>query len=90
MTLKWSAENTINWEQAYTDYRRTGYPVPDGTNFGFSHANNVVQHTNPTTGLKINFPYRYLYPQSEINTNGANIPSGTGPYTAIFWDNREK
>lgn len=93
MTLKWAALNSINWEQAYTDYRRTGYPLPDGTNFGFSHANNVFQHSMPDVSGKphaINLPFRYLYPQSEINTNGANIPSGTSAYTTIFWDAREK
>jgi hypothetical protein len=93
ITLKWAALNSINWEQAYTDYRRTGYPVPDGVNFGFSHANNVVQHSMvDVTGKTqpINIPFRYLYPQSEINTNGGNIPGGTSAYTTIFWDNREK
>jgi hypothetical protein len=93
MTLKWAALNTINWEQAYTDYRRTGYPVPDNNDFGFSRANNVFKHAMlDVTGKNqpINFPFRYLYPQSEINTNNANIPSGTSAYTTIFWDTREK
>jgi len=90
MTLKWAALVCINWEQSYTDYRRTGFPKPDGTTFGFSLANNVIHHTNPTTGLTVNFPYRYLYPQSEINTNGKNIPAGTNAYTAVFWDTQEK
>jgi len=93
ITLKWSALNSINWEQAYTDYRRTGYPIPDGTNFGFSHANNLVQHPmadKAGNSHPVSLPFRYLYPQSEINTNGANIPSGTNAYTPIFWDNWEK
>jgi hypothetical protein len=93
ITQKWSALNAVNWEQAYTDYRRTGYPVPDGTNFGFSHANNIVPHSSPdVTGAPhaVNIPYRYLYPQSEINTNGKNIPTGVTAYTPIFWDVREK
>lgn len=93
ITLKWAALNSINWEQAYTDYRRTGYPVPDGTNFGFSHQNNVVQHPmKDVTGTShnINLPFRYPYPQSEINTNGKNVPSGITFYTPVFWDSREK
>jgi hypothetical protein len=93
ITLKWSALNSINWEQAYTDYRRTGYPYPDGTNFGFSHANNVFKHSNVDikgVNQPINFPYRYLYPQSELNTNGKNVPAGVTAYTHVFWDTREK
>lgn len=93
MTEKWSALNSINWEQAYTDYRRTGYPVPDGTNFGFSHAQNRVTHSSKDAlgnVQSVNLPYRYLYPQSEINTNAGNIPAGTSAYTKIFWDNREQ
>jgi hypothetical protein len=93
MTLKWSALNSVNWEEAYSDYRRTGYPYPDGNNFGFSHANNVFKHSSPDVkGVvqPINLPYRYLYPQSELNTNGKNVPAGITAYTPVFWDTREK
>ncbi len=93
MTQKWSALAGVNWEQAYTDYRRTGYPIPDGTNFGFSHNPAVIQHSSPDVTGKaqsVNLPYRYLYPQSEVSTNSKNIPAGTTAYTTIFWDKREK
>lgn len=93
ITQKWAALNAVNWEQAYTDYRRTGYPLPDGTNFGFSHANNIIPHPlKDASGVTrpVSLPFRYPYPQSEINTNSKNIPSGITIYTPIFWDTREK
>ena len=31
-------------------------------------------------------PNRLFYPQSEISTNGANIPAGVNSFTKIFWD----
>jgi len=98
MTLKWTEMCMINWEQAYTDYRRLGYPIPEkGSSpiFGFSHANNVAQHSmadveNPAVNWPVSLPFRYLYPSSEIATNGKNVPSGVTAYTPIFWDVREK
>jgi len=76
MTQKWIALNGINWIQAWTDYRRTGFPLSNV--LGISHAN---QHVKPA------IPYRYLYPISEFSTNGKNVPSlANAQYTPIFWD----
>lgn len=76
MTQKWIALNGINWFQAYTDFRRTQFPLPSV--LGISHANSHVKNA---------IPYRFPYTQSEINTNGANVPSlAAGQYTPIFWD----
>lgn len=80
ITQKWAALNGINWLEAWTDYRRTGFPTSDV--LGITHAANPVQPK---------IPIRYLYPQSELNTNAKNVPS-TGSkagdqFTAsIFWD----
>jgi hypothetical protein len=83
ITQKWAALNGINWFQAYTDYRRTGFPVSDV--LGVSHANQHVQHNG-----KVYIPYRFLYPQSEYDTNGKNVPTlSQAQYTPIFWDKRE-
>jgi len=61
ITQKWAALNGINWAEAWTDYRRTG--IPD---LPISSSNN---HVEPK------IPIRFLYPQVELNTNGANVPS---------------
>lgn len=31
-------------------------------------------------------PVRYLYPQTEYNYNGANVPPGITRYSKVFWD----
>lgn len=31
-------------------------------------------------------PARLFYPQTEVNTNAANVPQGIDQYTKIFWD----
>jgi len=76
MTQEWIALNGIDWFQSWTNYRRTGFPLSDV--LGISHANSHVKNA---------IPYRYLYPQSEYDTNGKNIPAlANGAYTPIFWD----
>ena len=77
MTQKWAALNGIDWVAAYDDYRRTGFPTSDI--LGISHSGTHVQNE---------IPVRYLYPQSEYNTNASNIPAVTGNYqfTPVFWD----
>jgi hypothetical protein len=31
-------------------------------------------------------PVRYLYPQTEYNYNGGNVPAGINRYSKVFWD----
>jgi hypothetical protein len=74
ITQKWAALNGINWVEAWTDYRRLGIP-----NLPISSA---PSHVEPE------IPVRYLYPQTEYNTN-ANTPAlpANAQFTAkIFWD----
>jgi hypothetical protein len=63
LTQKWAALNGINWVEAWTDYRRTGFPTSDI--LGLSHS---AIHVGTT------IPVRYLYPQTELNANAANVP----------------
>jgi hypothetical protein len=75
LTQKWAALNGINWLEAYCDYRRTGIP-------------NLPITASPTH-LQPQIPVRFLYPQSEVNTNGANVPqlgSGAQFTSKIFWN----
>jgi len=77
LTQKWAALNGINWVESWTDYRRTGFPSSDV--LGLSHA---LTHVQPK------IPIRYLYPQTELNANAANVPPLTTAdlfNTPIFW-----
>ena len=60
--------------ESWTDYRRTGYPM----DLPFSSASNRLY----------DYPYRFIYPQSEYNTNGANVKAEgniTPVSPKIFW-----
>jgi hypothetical protein len=70
LTQKWLAENTIAGTEAWADFRRTLLPqIPIS-----------IQASVPGQ-----FPKRLLYPQTEINTNKANVPLTTTQYDRIFW-----
>ncbi len=78
LTQKWASLNGIDWVAAYNDYRRTGFPTTD-----FLDISHSGTHLQPV------IPVRYLYPQSEYDTNGSSIPSLSGPYqfsANVFWD----
>lgn len=77
MTQKWAAMNGINWVAAWSDFRRTGFPQTP-----------ILDISKATTHVKNQIPTRYLYPQTELNTNAANVPKLPAPaqYDLIFWD----
>ncbi|TGD78937.1 SusD/RagB family nutrient-binding outer membrane lipoprotein [Hymenobacter wooponensis] len=66
---KYLAENTIAAVEALDDIRRTGLP---------RIKLSLQRGGNP-------LPKRLFYPQSEVSTNQANIPSGVTQFTKIFW-----
>ena len=71
ITQKWLAESTIASTEGWDDFRRLSLPaIPVSL-----QAQNAGQ-----------FPTRLLYPQVEINTNKANVPTGITQYINIFWD----
>lgn len=77
ITQKWAALNGVNWVDAWTDFRRTGFPASDV--LGLSHS---AIHIQPK------IPVRYLYPQTELNANAANVPVETTTdlfNSPIFW-----
>jgi hypothetical protein len=71
---KWVAENTLDGLEAYSDYRRTGYPYILVPSYGA-----------PGTAI----PKRLLYPETEYTQNSANVNSQNQTtadlYTPIFW-----
>lgn len=78
LTQEWAALNGVDWVEAYTNYRRTGFP--NTTWLDISHS---PSHLEPQ------IPVRYLYPQSEFNTNGSNVPAlgSNAQFTAkVFWE----
>jgi hypothetical protein len=80
ITQKWIALNFVNCDEAWNDYRRTGYPaVSPGDTF----ASVVSQSTRPDK-----LPTRVLYPFSESQYNASNVPTGISPISStIFWAN---
>jgi len=70
---KYLALNSVASTEAWDDYRRTALPkLPAASQSASPRADKL--------------PTRLLYPQSEINTNNANIPVGVTQFTKIFWD----
>ena len=76
MTQKWIATYGFGVD-AYTDYRRTGFPRLH---------NPATDNLNVTNSIRL-YPVAYPYPQDEINRN-ANSPAQRN-ITAdkVFWDN---
>jgi Starch-binding associating with outer membrane len=78
---KWIAESELDPLEAYSDYRRTGFPY-------FSFISASVQPGTP-------MPVRLLYPQSEYTQNAASLQANLGMavqpssaiYQKIFWQN---
>jgi hypothetical protein len=74
ISQKWYVLNGIDILSVYNDYRRTGFP-----NVPLSIA----------SGSKGKVPIRLLYPQREINLNGANVfqQGSIDPFsTPVFWN----
>jgi hypothetical protein len=76
---KWVINCELDPLEAYSDYRRTGFPV-----FNF-----ITSSVSPGTPM----PVRLLYPQSEYTQNAANLQASLGAsvqtpsaiYEKIFW-----
>ncbi len=78
ITQKWAALAGINSFEAWTEYRRTGYP--DLSTLPLSKWVPLTTH----------IPTKLMYPNSESNTNQANynaaVAAGNDPQnTKIFW-----
>ena len=84
ITQKYIALNFINGEEAWSEYRRTGYPKTSSTTLNNpygSFASIQSQATRPD-----HLPTRLPYPGSEASTNGSNVSQNVSVYTStIFW-----
>ncbi|MCB0567880.1 MAG: SusD/RagB family nutrient-binding outer membrane lipoprotein, partial [Phaeodactylibacter sp.] len=75
MTQKWIATYGFGVD-AYTDYRRTGYPKLHDPN---------TDNLNVTASARL-YPLAFPYPQSELNRN-PNAPGQRNITTdGVFWD----
>jgi len=89
ITQKWLAENYIQSNEGWSDFRRTGYPsitIPAGTSSAnvkyFTFASVQSVSTRPDK-----LPVRVLYPASEYALNPTNVPSGINAFTSrVFYD----
>jgi Starch-binding associating with outer membrane len=76
MRQKWISENSVMPFEAYNDYRRLHLPAD-------------IPISISTLADKLIIPTRFLYPQSEYNTNSANVnlQGVIDPYSSrIFWN----
>ncbi|WP_310394492.1 SusD/RagB family nutrient-binding outer membrane lipoprotein [Hymenobacter sp.] len=71
ITQKWIAW-TGNGYEAYNDFRRTGYP-------------KLALVTNPSSESPVSIPARLYYPNVEITSNAANIPTPQPLTTVKVW-----
>jgi hypothetical protein len=72
ITQKYYAMNGFQGFEAWTEWRRTGYPI------------FLVTSAASTLGAG-RMPLRFLYPNSEVTTN-MNFPGTTPIYEPVWWD----
>lgn len=83
ITQKYIALNMIHSDEAYNEFRRTGYPtiVNGSLTPTATFASRQSSSTRPDK-----LPSRILYPQTEFNLN-PNVPTGINQFSSrIFWD----
>ena len=84
ITQKYIALNFIHGEEAWSEYRRTGYPVSSGITLNNPYGSIASTQSQATRPDKL--PTRLPYPTSEAATNADNVPEGISVYTStIFW-----
>jgi len=82
ITQKWIALNMVNSWEGFNEYRRTGFPKVQGTTPNGTFASIVSGITSRPDRL----PTRILYPSTEIQYNGDNVPAGVNSVSStIFW-----
>ncbi|KQM65235.1 hypothetical protein ASE74_10230 [Pedobacter sp. Leaf216] len=84
ITQKYIAMNVINCDEAFNEFKRTGYPkIVEGSSDGrltFASKQSVSTRPDKLIG-------RILYPQQEFNLNTSNVPAGVTLFgSRIFWD----
>jgi hypothetical protein len=74
---KWISLQNVNGLEAWSEYRKSSGSASVGVP---SLVKTLASTTNPE-------PVRFLYPQSELDVNKDNVPTGISRFTSkIFWD----
>ncbi len=84
ITQQYIALNMITSDQAWNDFRRTGYPkIVNGSTNGVLTFASLQSLSTRADKL----PTRILYPTSEFSYNNDNVPKDIDQFTSrIFWD----
>jgi hypothetical protein len=81
ITQKYIASNILNSNEAWNEFRRTGYPAVSGSAPRSTFVSVLSQSTRADK-----LPVRLIYPQSEYNLN-VNTPKIEDAYSnPVFWD----
>jgi Susd and RagB outer membrane lipoprotein len=83
ITQKYIALNMINSDEAYNEFRRTGYPatIPGG-----AAAFDIASNKSTATSRPDRLPTRIMYPSTEQSFNAANYRAVDFLEELIFWD----
>ncbi|MBB5397425.1 SusD/RagB family nutrient-binding outer membrane lipoprotein [Mucilaginibacter sp. AK015] len=83
ITQKYIALNQIDANEAFNEYRRTGYPKSNPTGDPAHNAASTISVSTAPDKL----PVRIQYPSSEYALNSANVPPAVNNFTSkLFWD----
>lgn len=83
ITQKYIAMNMITSDEAWNEFRRTGFPT---TNAGGAPAFDIASNKSSVTSRLDRLPTRILYPSSEQSFNAANYRAVDYTSERIFWD----
>ncbi|RYE12460.1 MAG: SusD/RagB family nutrient-binding outer membrane lipoprotein [Sphingobacteriaceae bacterium] len=83
ITQKYIALNMLFGDEAWNEYRRTGYPANNASTSAtpVQTINSIVSESTATDKL----PARLQYPSTEFNYNAANVPTVDKYMSKIFW-----
>lgn len=83
ITQKYIALNMINADEAWNEYRRTGYPA---SQLGGAPELSMASNKSSITSRPDRLPTRVLYPSSEQSYNASNYVMVDHTSDLIFWD----
>ncbi|MBX2901784.1 MAG: SusD/RagB family nutrient-binding outer membrane lipoprotein [Cyclobacteriaceae bacterium] len=83
ITQKYIAMNMITSDEAWNEYRRTGFPI---TIPGGAPARDIASNKSSITTRTDRLPTRVMYPSSEQSLNASNYRNVDYTSERIFWD----
>jgi hypothetical protein len=83
ITQKYIAMNMITSDEAYNEYRRTGYPISTA---GGGPVLDIASNKSTVNGRPDRLPTRVMYPSSEQSFNATNYRTIDYSQERIFWD----